>query len=347
VRWLTGLNPTQAKLSLLDFTQSTDDIVDIVSEFPGLCELLPFSAGDPDFAEPSRWQQIKKDTWGQWKTAPSEALREAAQTWKLLRAAPADAALMRYVAGDQPATVMDFQLGDYEEQWLQGRKRLDFLATREGDGTVTWASGALADVSMYYAENTAHDALCAQPRSFPALLELLQTGTTTRLPTSPPGRARDALQPARPFLLPATPPLDDMPDEAGLRGLGFGGGLPPEDAADAAALPVIAVSVCHGDLSYARHPVLVGHYQGDTIISAEAVVDRQLNHALTQRLDLGLYPGRLDTHAVFFNTEPLGRPAGAVVVGLGQVGELTPGLLEAGVRSALLDYALQLARLPG
>ena len=30
--------------------------------------------------------------------------------------------------------------------------------------------------------------------------------------------------------------------------------------------------------------------------------------------------------------------AGAVVIGLGQVGELSPGQLEVGVRSALLDY---------
>ena len=42
VRWLTGFNPTEGKLSLLDITQSTDDIIGLVARYPGLLELLPF-----------------------------------------------------------------------------------------------------------------------------------------------------------------------------------------------------------------------------------------------------------------------------------------------------------------
>ncbi|MFB8829406.1 hypothetical protein ACE0DR_08540 [Azotobacter sp. CWF10] len=112
------------------------------------------------------------------------------------------------------------------------------------------------------------------------------------------------------------------------------------------AIRRIEVSICHGDLSYARHPVMVGHYHGDTILSAEHTLDQQLDGALSRRLQLGLYPGRLDTHALFFNRHPNAKPAGAIVVGLGQVGELAPSLLEAGMRAALLDYALQVAQCP-
>lgn len=60
VRWLTGFNPTQAKLSLLDITQSTDQIINLVSRFPGLIELLPFAPDDPNFADPERWTDLKR-----------------------------------------------------------------------------------------------------------------------------------------------------------------------------------------------------------------------------------------------------------------------------------------------
>ncbi|MBS0552069.1 MAG: CHAT domain-containing protein, partial [Proteobacteria bacterium] len=109
-------------------------------------------------------------------------------------------------------------------------------------------------------------------------------------------------------------------------------------------VPTISVSIRHGDLSYARHPVVVGHYLGDTIVSAEKMLDHRLGNALSRRHFLGLYPGRLHTHALFFHPRKEGKPGGAIVIGLGQVGELTPGLLEAATRSALLDYALQVAQ---
>ena len=37
---------------------------------------------------------------------------------------------------------------------------------------------------------------------------------------------------------------------------------------------MIEVSLRHGDLAYARHAVLVGHYFGDTIVSAEQALGR-------------------------------------------------------------------------
>ena len=353
LRWLTGTNPTEARLALLDFTRGMDDIVDLVRDYPGLVELLPFAASDPDFADPARWRTLHDTLQPRWKTVQAPVLRAARETWARLRAARADAAHMCYVAGSQPATIVDYQFADYdfatpadELAWLAGRKRLAFIASAEGDGTVSWASGQLDGVPMWYLEDTAHDALCVQQQAFPAYLDLLQTGTTTRLRTTPPLRARaGGDQPAR-FELPATPPADGLPGEDELRSLGFGGGLRRAPSALRPAAPLIEIGIRHGDLSYARHPVLVGHYHGDTIVSAEATLDRQLGGALSRRLELGLYPGRLDTCALFFNVRRHAKPEGAIVVGLGQVGELTPGLLEAGVRAALLDYALQISQWP-
>lgn len=348
VRWLTGFNPTQAKLSLLDFTRDTNDIVDLVGRYPGLLELLPFAPEDPDFADTVRWQTIKSTTQARWKLADATALQGARKTWQALRAAAPDPALMRYVAGCQPATVIDYQFADYDDElgWHQERKRLDFVASRDGDGTVTWASGRLPGVPMWYVEDTAHDAMCTQKSAFAAYLELLQTGATSRLPASPPARKRAAAGEAETFILPVTPPADGIPAEGQLRTFGFGGGLPQEAADERPPVPTIELSVRHGDLSYARHPILVGHYQGDTIVSAEKALDARLGGALSHRQQLGIYPGRLGTYALFFNERPGAKPGGAIVVGLGQVGELSPGLLEAGVRAALLEYALQVAQWP-
>jgi len=144
--------------------------------------------------------------------------------------------------------------------------------------------------------------------------------------------------------LPATPSAAANPDLG--QAVAPDPDAAPPDPESPAAAPVIRVGVCHGDLGYAHYPVLVGHYLGDTIVSAERALDQRLNEALSERMQLGLYPGRPGTHALFFSEGPRGRPAGALVVGLGQVGDLAPGLLETVVRDTLIDYALRISRWP-
>ena len=345
VRWLTGCNPTQSKLALLDITQSTDQITGLVARYPGLLELLPFAPDDLDFADPGRWQTLRQLTGATWPTAESPGLQEAAATWKLLRAAPPDPQHMVYVAGCQPATVIAYQLNPGNDRKQPERKRLDFIATREGDGTVSWQSGRLPGVPVWYVANTAHDALCAQPKAFPGYLDLLVNGQTTLLPTNPPATSRAAGQPEQ-FVLPPLPAADGIPAAVDLASFGFSGSGPLPEESDTPPTPTIEVSIRHGNLAYARHPVVVGHYQGDTVVSAEAVLDKQLGGALTRRLDLGIYPGALGSNTVFLNDSPNVKPGGAIVVGLGQVGGLSPGLLEDSLRTALLDFALDVAHWP-
>jgi CHAT domain-containing protein/pimeloyl-ACP methyl ester carboxylesterase len=346
MRWLTGTNPTQAKLSLLDLTLNIDQIVNLVRKFPGLLELLPWAAGDEDFTQLKPWRDIKRTIRARWSTATSSDLKRVGETWQQLRDSPLDPRHMCYVAGCQPATVIGYQFSDYDESWLAGRKRLDFLATSQGDGVVSWSSGRLPGIGTWYAEYTSHEALCLNKGRFAGYLELLMTGNTNRLPQIPPATTRDTLRAGEPFVLPASPPIDAIPSPEDLRSFGFGGRVSMQPLDQLPVAPTIEVSIRHGDLSYARHPVLVGHYLGDSILSAEAVLDRQLKGALCRRLDLGLYPGRLNTHWIFLNDDPRGKPGGAVVVGLGQVGALTPGLLHSGVSAALVDYALQVSQWP-
>ncbi|QID16539.1 CHAT domain-containing protein [Nitrogeniibacter mangrovi] len=343
VRWLTGLNATERKLALLDLTKNTDDIIDIVGRYPGLVELLPFAPDDPDFTEPALWKALKAELEATWPVSGAGVLRAARPTWSRLLAGAIDPDHMVYLAGCQEATVTGYRVEPANDWDWPPRRKLVFDATAEGDGTVTWASGRLTGVPTWYVEDTAHDALCTQTRAFPGLLDLLMTGTTDRLPANPP-RARAGV-PAR-FVLPEPPFTDDLPDAAAVSRFGFGGGLPATAEGGLPVAPRIRVSVRHGDLAYARYPVVVGHYAGDAIVSAEAALDYRLDHALSRRLRLGMYPAAPGSHALFFNEVPDARPQGAVVVGLGQVGELRPGLLEGGVRTAVLDFALQVAQWP-
>ena len=349
VRWLLGCHPVQARLALLDPALGSDQIVALVRAFPGLLELLPCGPEDQDFSQIERWNGLKSALQARWDTADAALLRQVRDTWSLLRESPVDGKRMVYVAGSQAATICDYRLSPADATHPDGRRRLTFFATAAGDGAVTWRSGALPGVPVWYAADTAHDALCSQRRHFPAYLDLLATGKTSRLAGTPPGRARSTVpggsRDGETFELPASPPGDDIPDAPTTAALGFGPGRPPE-APEAAAGQIVRVSVRHGNLAYARYPVLVGHYQDDSIVNAERDLDERLDGALTRRMGLGLYPGRLGTYALCLHERPQGKPAGALVIGLGQVGGLAPGLLEAGIRDALLDYALRIAQWP-
>ncbi|MGA1869453.1 MAG: CHAT domain-containing protein [bacterium] len=346
MRWLTGHNPTEFKLSLLDFTQSINDIIDIVRHYPGLLELLPFADDDPDFSQQSLWTQLKRELKAGWEPAELEALSDITKTWKLIKASKLDPERMIYVAGHQRVTVTDYQLSeDPDDPFTHGRKKLEYIATWQGDGTVTWKSGLLKEIETWYVENTAHDELCTKKRAFPGYLDLLTKGSTTLLKKRPSALSRAEGEPER-FVLQQIPFPDYIPDERSARSFGFGPSRLTEEVMEETVLPIIRVSIIHGDLAYANHHVLVGHYKGDTIVSAEAALDKRLGNSLTQRMLLGIYPGSLKTHALFCNQKPDAKPAGALVIGLGQVGELSPGLLMTGVHKAMLDFALQMAQRP-
>lgn len=337
VRWLTGFNPTQAKLALLDFTRGTDGLVDIVRRYPGLVELLPFGddAVEGRYGRVDFWRDLKKSLAAGFPLPEQRVLDAARQTWAGLRGTAVDPGRMCYVAGCARATVIDHELVADD---LAPGARLAWMASFEGDGTVSWASGRLPGVPVWYAPDTAHDELCANGsdrRLFRGYVDLLRTGRTDQLPAQPP-RPRGADARTRFELL--QPPLAALPDEASLRGLGLAGGARRAQAKTEVRAP-IEVSIRHADLLHARHAVMVGHYVGDLIVSAEAYLDHHLGGALRTRHALGRYPGPSGTHAVFLGRPDRGLPHGAVVVGLGPVGDLTPLRLQAGARDAMLDHA--------
>lgn len=100
----------------------------------------------------------------------------------------------------------------------------------------------------------------------------------------------------------------------------------------------LLLSVSHGDLRLSKYPLAVGHYHGDTIVHAEARLDKQLKGRLTELFNLYLYPGPVGSMEVVHVSKA--KPPGALVIGLGNVGEIRPSIVRDGVSNAALRHAL-------
>jgi hypothetical protein len=94
----------------------------------------------------------------------------------------------------------------------------------------------------------------------------------------------------------------------------------------------------------AKYPVLVSHYRHDVIVAAEKYLDERLDGRLSELLRMELYPGPINTAVVVLNETQAGDQSihpGAVVAGLGVIGELTPGKLTSTLAHALTMYGAE------
>ena len=326
-RILLGQEKILHQLALVDSSHSVKDMLQIISRFPGLLDMLPAPDGT-DFFSSGTWQDFAaKDPEG-WVMPDRKDLASAQTLRTLIDESPIHPDRMLYVAGHAPKTPVGMEI-DLNEQ--KG-SRFKFLATRRGDGRVPWDTGIPKGLRTWYMD-AEHGNLADYEPAFPAILDLLINGTTDRLRTTPPVVERGAE-----VAFPITPEkIDIYPDGAELIATAVGGH--PRVRPSAKRLPVL-VSVAHGDLSFTRQPVAVGHYQGDSIVSAEDYLDRHLDGMLRRRDGLGLYPGPLLTGEIFFNPDPNRTPAGAIVVGLGPVGRLTAAELRRSMARALVKFAV-------
>lgn len=344
VRLMVGQHFLVNMMALADLRHSGRELLKIINRYPGAAELLPWRHDDYGYADPAFWQKLDADTDESWPVPDGDALAAARKTWQLLQNAPSDRECMSYVAGGAERTAIDYKVEQGLDFYLPGHRRIVFYSTQRGDGTVPWDLGCLADVDTWYATGVSHDQLLAHRPYFPAYLDLLQTGATSRLSNTEPAGVRGlSVGEDRLVMPPDLPPY--LPTEGDFGG--FGGAFarfnPAAGDSLCAALPPTKVSICHGDLAYSRYPVCVGHYHGDTQVSAEHRLDGALGGVLSSRMRLGIYPGRIGTWEVFIAGDPATHPAGALVLGLGQVGQLTPGALAGAMSRMLMDYALQVA----
>jgi pimeloyl-ACP methyl ester carboxylesterase/tetratricopeptide (TPR) repeat protein len=319
------------QLAMVDFTNNQTELLEILRSYPGLMQMLPVAETDSDFFSAETWLRLRAvdDKNREW-IAPDASLLEMARVFRnLIESKPTVVPeRMCYVAGIAPATPAALGIAKDE----QGNEHLEAQASPEGDGRVLWSTGRLAGVKTWYMP-AVHGDLADHKPGFAAIRELLEKGTTDKLPAVPPA-ARAV--PTRFVLLEEKAPL--YPDEESLIRSALGKARKVRRKPDDHRAKV---RIVHGNLAFASNPVMVGHYEGDTIISAEAHLDRALGGRLRDRLLLGLYPGAQDTEVVFLDATS--AHAGAIVIGLGAVGTLSPGGLARAVSRGARAYAVACA----
>lgn len=300
------------------------EFLKIVAQFPGVLELLPCSEEGDGLYEFGAWEKLHNAdrTGPAWVLPTRNDLRAAAETWTHLAAAPLDPALTVYVAGKAERTPVGIVVaGD----------RVEIEYTPEGDGRVPWKTGIPPGVPTWYMD-AVHGEMCVHRPAFEAFAELLDRGRTSLLPTTPPttrgGVCREVLPEAAPILL--YPSVEEV--EAAM----FGITPRPEPTVPTRR---ISVRVVHGNLANSDAPVVVGHYAYDGVVGTADYLDRLLDGRLKESLRLGTYPSEIADSAVFMQTDRRRKPAGAIVVGLGQVGSLSPGELQRTLTRGLLRYA--------
>ncbi|NOT59296.1 MAG: CHAT domain-containing protein, partial [Acidobacteria bacterium] len=314
-RLLLGEEKLLKQLALLDFKHSRAELTDIISAYPGVLDLL-----SEEFFDAASWQALN---------APAPVADElaAASKWRNVLKKTIDPARMIYVAGWAAGTPIKLKrLAD---------GTLEVTETNQGDGRVPYATGRLTDVPTYYSD-VIHGDMADEPKLFPAIFDLLEAGRTERLSQQPradrSGAAVEIITRAQ-DIEPVYPTQEDL-----YEALNGGRSLPAPVSEESPY--TLQLSVMHGHLRYANHPVAVGHYLQDTIVSAEAQLDRELGGRLKERYSLNLYPGAKGTAEVVY-VAPDHQPPGALIVGLGEIGEITADTVKDGVAAAALRYAVQ------
>jgi hypothetical protein len=327
---IVGQSSTLRGVETLDVEHDSRELLDIVTRFPGVLAMLPKDTREDWFSHDT-WSRYHRLAGADWVLPQKSDLEAARRFREAFDRAPIDRERMLYVAGNADVTVA----GMYYDS---ASAEIRFQGTSRGDGRVTWDSGIPPGVPTWYMD-VEHGDLCAYAPAFPALKQLLETGRTMLLPQTP----RVPRAAAELFPMPRAPE-ELFPTEEALTTAVLGAGgrkhrkRPRRD-------PPVQVRVVHGNLHFASHPVMVGHYEGDAILSAEKALDVALNGELTERHQLGRYPGALGSSALFVNPalrgDPLATPQGAIVMGLGVPGALSAQTLTDTVTTTLLEYVLE------
>lgn len=335
---------TSRKLARLDLRNSPQDILDIVAGFTGALQLLPRpgfadTAGKPifDYFDADAWEDIKLRNRDRWLddhlggTPTQTALNKAKDLWENLLNQPLKHThKISYVFGKADWTACGLTLVN---------DVVKLQKTPEGDGSVSWQSSKLEWLPQercWYMP-VEHGDLTATEDYFPAIIDLVQNGNTRHLSqTAPVSRSTQniVIRDAGPVMLPS---------EEELLSLSTLPPLPP-----LTNLQTVHVSVRAMDLRYAQHPLICGHYAGDSIVGTEAIVDNHLvNGSLSKRERMGIYADEVGTHTVILSStneeeKRRGTNRGAIVVGLGQWGKLSNQKLMESVRDAVLTYLLDM-----
>lgn len=317
-----------------DWKHDMREFLGIIRDFPGVLELLPWpetdglAADGVDYFDPMTWQDwFSRDTEAGkgkgWQPPQPGPLNAARAVVKALMANELDPEATLYVAGSGETPVaIRLGGGQVEIGW-----------TLEGDGRVPWKTGIPPGVRSWYAK-AAHGDLPKLESAFKAYVEILETGATRRLPEAPSSARGSATAQFRPRAIAAH---TLYPSEEEIISAAMGGARPGRIRT--AKIFQAKIEVFHGSLAQAESPVLIGAYANDSLRGSALFLNRHLEGRMERSCELGCYPEQIEDAAIFFHPVQGAKPGGAIVVGLGAVGDLLPGALTRTLTHGLLEYA--------
>lgn len=304
---MTGQEKLVRLLATVDVRNSIEDIVAIAAKYGGALDMVP-ETGERDYYTVAGWQELAlaKRQPDKWPTPSAADLARSKAFRTALAAQDLTGQPICYVAGHSKYTPVEARLIR-----VGNRHRVRFMANGEGDGRVPWSSGIPKGIPAWFV-TAKHGSIPGHKDSHAGFRQLLNQGDTNLLSRSPPRvRGVAGMQDEYPI-----EPVNYLPTADELMRAAVDA-QPAEPEQVDRSLPALQVRVIWGNLRYSEKPIVVGHYIGDQIVSAEKAVDRFVEGSLSRRLALGRYPGRIGTALAIPN--PSGRLPGAVIIGLGQV----------------------------
>ena len=327
---LYGKDPIIDKIAKIDIFHSKKQLLEIFSNFPGLLSLLPLTDDDQnDFAKEETWKKMSKANGDAAWPIPAKKQLDTFKAYRDFineKVKDIDYSNAVYIAGRDKSTPSGYEIDE--------NNNLVFFSTAAGDQSVTWETGIpkkmIENNSVYYSD-ASHGALSNDPSLFKSIDEILEHGSTLLLKKTKPVIRGAELQ----FRTPAVNDFDISAEGVENTILGLG----EEKVTEAGEMP-IRVSISNGDLKYSSYPLLAGHFINDGILYAERAIDYNLRGVLTERYQLGLYPGEIGTSEVVITHQKDFN--GAIIVGLGDPGSLTAYQLTQSVEQGVAKYLLYL-----
>jgi len=317
-------------LGKIDIKHSLKELLEVFCNFPGILNLLPINfEGIHDFSDPNFWEKLRTAFGDEsWPIPSRKLLEEFSAHQKVIKeqSQKIDWSKTTYIAGQSSKskfTISNLSVQDGE---------LKFFGTNAGDESVTWKSGIPAGLrelhNVYYA-NVTHGGLSKENKLFAAIEDLLIYGRTSKLQNGLPKTRGDE----RDFEATELEEFDIS--EANVVNTILG--VDEEEERWQEESPV-QVFISHGDLKYAKYPVLAGHFEYDAVLHTEKAIDRQLKGELTRLHLLGLYPGAIGTNQIILNHTNPRSFKGGIIVGLGVPGELSSFLLMKSIEKGIARY---------
>ncbi len=326
---LAGKDSMMKQINNIDFSHTTDELIDMFSKYPGLLNLLPVSTKDIDFSKRSEWQLFQQVTGLNWIIPDDELLKGFKQFKTSVNDAvdTLDYSNIVYVAGKDKSTQKGYSIEDNE---------LKFINTEEGDQSVTWESGIPAKLnrekSLYYV-NVSHGGLATKEFLFRGIKEIMDSGRTEDIEF----RKAPALIAENRRSFSDKEQFEFETNENTIEASLLGYQQPVASAERASS--ILKVSVSYGDLMHSAYPLLLGHFAKDGIMNAEYVADKYLDSALSLKHALGIYPDNIGSSEIFLSPRK-NHFIGSIVAGLGQVEYLSANQLMLTIEKAVENYLL-------